>query len=188
MGYSTGCHTTFHHRYHLVWAPKYRFKVLRGEVRLRVREIIRQVCAEMGVTIINGALSSDHVHMFVEIRRTSRSATSFAAPRADHRAKSSRSSNTSGPATGGSASGSGAISQPHPATSPTISSCDILTAIPTNKASAPPHDPTGVSRSVIQEKAWASCAWEAKSESITERYPTGWTLRKMDVTQRRIMP
>ena len=67
MGYSTGCHTTFHHRYHLVWAPKYRFKVLRGEVRLRVREIIRQVCAEMGVTIINGALSSDHVHMFVEI-------------------------------------------------------------------------------------------------------------------------
>jgi putative transposase len=65
MGYRTGCHTTFHHRYHLVWAPKYRFKVLRGEVRLRVREIIRQVCAEMGVTIINGALSSDHVHMFV---------------------------------------------------------------------------------------------------------------------------
>jgi putative transposase len=67
MGYSTGCHTTFHHRYHLVWAPKYRFKVLHGEVRLRVREIIRQVCAEMGVTIINGALSRDHVHMFVEI-------------------------------------------------------------------------------------------------------------------------
>ncbi|MFO1261058.1 MAG: transposase [Sphingomonadaceae bacterium] len=48
MGYSTGCHTTFHHRYHLVWAPKYRFKVQRGEVRLRVREIIRQICAEMG--------------------------------------------------------------------------------------------------------------------------------------------
>ena len=64
MGYSTGCHTTFHHRYHLVWAPKYRFKV---QVRLRVREIIRQVCAELGVTIINGALSRDHVHMFVEI-------------------------------------------------------------------------------------------------------------------------
>jgi putative transposase len=52
-GHSTGCHTTFHYRYHLVWAPKYRFKVLQGEVRLRVREIIRQVCAEMGVTIIN---------------------------------------------------------------------------------------------------------------------------------------
>jgi putative transposase len=67
MGYSTGSHSIYHHRYHIVWAPKYRFKVLRGEVRLRVREIIRQVCAEMGVTIINGALSADHVHMFVEI-------------------------------------------------------------------------------------------------------------------------
>jgi putative transposase len=67
MGYSKGCHTTFHHSYHIVWAPKYRFKVLHGEVRLRVREIIRQVCVEMGVTIINGALSRDHVHMFVEI-------------------------------------------------------------------------------------------------------------------------
>jgi putative transposase len=41
--------------------------MLIGDVRLRVREIIRQVCAEMGVTIINGALSKDHVHMFVEI-------------------------------------------------------------------------------------------------------------------------
>jgi putative transposase len=41
--------------------------VFRGEVRLRVREIIKQVCAEMGVTIVNGALSQDHVRMFVEI-------------------------------------------------------------------------------------------------------------------------
>ena len=67
MGYSKGCHTTFHHRYHIVWAPKYRYKVLIGAVRLRVREVIKQVCDEMGVTIINGALSKDHVHMFVEI-------------------------------------------------------------------------------------------------------------------------
>ena len=67
MGYARGSHSIYHHRYHIVWAPKYRFKVLRGEVRLRVREIIRQVCSEMGVTIINGALSADHVHMFVEI-------------------------------------------------------------------------------------------------------------------------
>ena len=67
MRYSKGCHTTFHHRYHIIWAPKYRYKVLIGDVRLRVREIILQVCAEMGVTIIKGALSKDHVHMLVEI-------------------------------------------------------------------------------------------------------------------------
>ena len=38
-----------------------------GDVRLRLREIKRQVCAEMGVTIINGALSRDYVHRLVEI-------------------------------------------------------------------------------------------------------------------------
>ena len=67
MAYSTGSHSIFHHRYHIVWAPKYRFKVLHGDVRDRVRTIIKQVCAEMGVTIISGVLSRDHVHMFVEI-------------------------------------------------------------------------------------------------------------------------
>ena len=67
MGYSTGCHTTSHHRYHLAWALKYRFNVLHGEVRIRVRDNSKQVCGEIGVTIINGALSRDHVHMLVEI-------------------------------------------------------------------------------------------------------------------------
>lgn len=67
MTYARGSHTVFHHRYHIVWVPKYRYKVLQGAVRERVRDIIRQVCNEMGVTIINGLLSRDHVHMFVEI-------------------------------------------------------------------------------------------------------------------------
>jgi putative transposase len=67
MGYNAGSHTLFHHRYHIVCVPKYRYKVLHGEVRARVRDIIRQVCAEMGVTIVSGALSRDHVHLFVEI-------------------------------------------------------------------------------------------------------------------------
>ena len=67
MGYNTGSHTKFHHRYHIVWVPKYRYKVLRGAIRERVRDIARQVCKELGVEIVSGVLSSDHVHMFVEI-------------------------------------------------------------------------------------------------------------------------
>ena len=59
MAYDKGCHTVFYHRYHIVWATKYRYDVLRGELRLRVREIIRQVCAELGVTIVKGVLSRD---------------------------------------------------------------------------------------------------------------------------------
>ena len=67
MQYNTGKHCVFYHRYHLVWSTKYRYKILQGNVRLRVRDIIRQVCAENGVEIIRGALSADHVHMFVSV-------------------------------------------------------------------------------------------------------------------------
>ncbi len=67
MQYNTGKHCIFYHRYHVVWITKYRFKVLRGALKLRVHEIIRQVCQEIGVEIIGGVVSSDHVHMFVSV-------------------------------------------------------------------------------------------------------------------------
>ena len=67
MVYSKGCHTVFYHRYHVVWATKYRFKVLHGALRLRIRDIIRQTCNELGIEIIKGVLSKDHVHMFLAI-------------------------------------------------------------------------------------------------------------------------
>ncbi len=63
MPYDTGAHAVFYHRYHIVWITKYRYNVLEGAVRERIREIIRQVCAELGVTIVKGVLSRDHVHM-----------------------------------------------------------------------------------------------------------------------------
>ena len=56
--YSKGHHTVFHHRYHLVWITKYRYRVLQGEVRLRVRSVISQVAEEMGIEIVNGVLSA----------------------------------------------------------------------------------------------------------------------------------
>lgn len=65
--YSRGQHTVYYHRYHIVWITKYRYKVLRGELGLRVRSVIAQIAEEKGVKIINGVLSSDHVHLFVSI-------------------------------------------------------------------------------------------------------------------------
>ncbi|MEM7055895.1 MAG: IS200/IS605 family transposase [Bacteroidota bacterium] len=44
---------------------KYLHKVLTGQLRLRVRASIAQVAEELGVQIINGVLSSDHMHLFV---------------------------------------------------------------------------------------------------------------------------
>ena len=67
MQYDKGKHCVFYHRYHLVWSTKYRYKLLRGDLQVRVRDIVRQVCAENGVEILKGVVSSDHVHVFVSI-------------------------------------------------------------------------------------------------------------------------
>ena len=54
MQYDTGKHCVFYHRYHIVWSTKYRYKVLTGALRLRVRDICRQVCRENEVDILRG--------------------------------------------------------------------------------------------------------------------------------------
>ena len=52
---------------HLVWVTKYRRKVLTGEVGLRVREVIRQICGDHDVVIMKGHVASDHVPLIVSI-------------------------------------------------------------------------------------------------------------------------
>ena len=63
----TRTHTIYHHRYHIVWITKYRYRVLHGDVGRRIRDIISQVAEEMGVKIINGVVSAEHLHLFVSI-------------------------------------------------------------------------------------------------------------------------
>jgi putative transposase len=66
MSHTSGSHMVFHHRYHIVRITKYRDKVLEGALRERTRTIIRQVCKELGVQIVSGILSREHVPMLVE--------------------------------------------------------------------------------------------------------------------------
>ena len=65
--YRRGAHTVFEIHLHLVWTTKYRKPALRGEVGVRVRELIRQVCKQHEVTIMRGHVAKDHVHLFVSI-------------------------------------------------------------------------------------------------------------------------
>ena len=65
--YSKKSHTVYHHRYHIVWITKYRYKVLTHDIKKRVRDIIAQVAEELGIKIENGVVSSDHIHMFVNV-------------------------------------------------------------------------------------------------------------------------
>ena len=63
--YRTSGHAIWDIKYHLIWITKYRYKVLRGEVAERARDVIRQICQAREVTIIRGAVSPDHVHLLV---------------------------------------------------------------------------------------------------------------------------
>ena len=65
MEYRKGSHTVYNIQYHFVWVTKYRYHVLEGEVRLRVREIIRQICQQHDLLIEQGHVSKDHVHILV---------------------------------------------------------------------------------------------------------------------------
>ena len=60
-------HSKWKCQYHIVFIPKYRKKVLYGQVRQDVREIISTLCKYKGVEIISGAVCSDHVHLSVSI-------------------------------------------------------------------------------------------------------------------------
>ncbi len=54
-------------KYHLVWITKYRKPVLRGEIGVRLRELIRQTCAALEVYIEQGHIAKDHVHLLVSV-------------------------------------------------------------------------------------------------------------------------
>jgi len=63
--YRRGPHTMYDIQYHFVWSTKYRYRVMTGEVGLRLRELIRQICMTRDVTILQGHVSPDHVHVLV---------------------------------------------------------------------------------------------------------------------------
>lgn len=48
---------------HLVWITKYRYHVLQGDIQLRCRDILRQVCNSLDIQIIKGVVSKDHIHL-----------------------------------------------------------------------------------------------------------------------------
>ncbi len=65
--YRRGAHTVFEIHLHLVWTTKYRRPALTGEVALRVRDMIREICGQHEVTIMKGHGAKDHLHLFVSI-------------------------------------------------------------------------------------------------------------------------
>ena len=67
MNSSSLSHTRWKCQYHIVFIPKYRRKVLFGQVRADIREIIKKLCEYKNIEIVEGAVCSDHVHLCVSI-------------------------------------------------------------------------------------------------------------------------
>ena len=65
MDYRYGSHTVYTIEYHFVWVTKYRYKVLVGEIGLRIRDLVRQFCEANEIRILKGVVSKDHVHILV---------------------------------------------------------------------------------------------------------------------------
>jgi putative transposase len=63
--YRKGAHIVHDIQYHFVWITKYRYQVLRGDIGIRVRSIIREVCMSYDLKVVRGVVSKDHVHVLV---------------------------------------------------------------------------------------------------------------------------
>ena len=60
-------HSKWRCKYHIVFAPKYRRQVIYGKIKRDIGVILRQLCENRGVEIIEAELCKDHVHMLVSI-------------------------------------------------------------------------------------------------------------------------
>lgn len=58
-----GGHTVYQLHIHLVWSTKYRLDMLKGDVQLRCRELLRQTCDVLDIRILKGVVSKDHIHL-----------------------------------------------------------------------------------------------------------------------------
>ena len=60
-------HSKYRCQYHIVFAPKYRRKIIYGKIKKDIGEILRKLCEQKGVEIIEAEACKDHIHMLVSI-------------------------------------------------------------------------------------------------------------------------
>ena len=60
-------HTKWMCKYHIVFTPKYRRKIIYNQIRKDIGEIMQELCKYKGVEIIEGHMMPDHVHMLLSI-------------------------------------------------------------------------------------------------------------------------
>ena len=61
----SSAHSRYRWQYHIVFAPKYRRQIIYGQIKKDIGEILRKLCEQKGVEIIEAEACSDHIHMLV---------------------------------------------------------------------------------------------------------------------------
>ena len=65
--YAKGSHTKHRLKYHLVWIPKYRRRVIQGKIAIRLKRLMYEACKMNGWWISEMSIQTDHVHIVVEL-------------------------------------------------------------------------------------------------------------------------
>jgi putative transposase len=60
-------HTKWNCKYHIVFAPKFRRKIIYGKLKEDIANILSALCKRKGVKIVEAEVCPDHIHMLVEI-------------------------------------------------------------------------------------------------------------------------
>jgi putative transposase len=60
-------HTKWLCKYHIVFTPKYRRKIIYNQIRTDIRDIIKDLCKWKGIEIIEGHMMADHIHLLLSI-------------------------------------------------------------------------------------------------------------------------
>ena len=67
MDNNTLAHTSWNCKYHIVFAAKYRRKIIYNQIKKDIGQILRILCERKGVNILEAEACPDHIHMLVEI-------------------------------------------------------------------------------------------------------------------------
>ena len=67
MDYKSNCNVVYSCKYHVVWCPKYRRKVLVNGVDERLKSLIQEICVERSFTLIEMEVMPDHVYLLIEV-------------------------------------------------------------------------------------------------------------------------
>ena len=67
MDYKSNCNVVYSCKYHVVWCPKYRRKVLVSGVDERLKSLVQEICSKHNFGLIEMEVMPDHVHLLIEV-------------------------------------------------------------------------------------------------------------------------